>query len=417
MKSAHRILAALTALCGLGLAVLSLIHDVGVLRDVLTGPSFCSIDGFFDCEKVAASPYSTIHGIPISAFALLFYLCFSALLLLHPSRTDSQRQRLADISAVLALTGLLASVAMFCISTLLIGAYCLYCSGLYLVSLVLAFTCLRPPFSFKRLISGASALIWFGSLGLIGHRQGWNRSIARLGMLVIVAAAFFLYQAPEMIVRYYYKPKSIDEVPDAAVGELVLGWREQPKVEIPLKTAAAGSDQDYALGPESAEITIVEFSDFECPFCKKASYMLKEAIEPYGSKIRFVFKNFPLDQSCNELLKGQMHLYACKAALIARCAGEQNPDLFWAAHDAIFSEEELNQAALDRILQELSGQAVGELQQCLASPHQMDRIKEDINTGLELEVRSTPTIYINGRKLPRADKITLEAVLRHLTKN
>lgn len=419
MKSSRRLLASITALGGLCLATLSLIHDVGVIYDVITGPSFCSIDGFFDCEKVASSPYSQLFGLPLSAFAVLFYLCFSALLLLHPGKTESQQKRLSDLSELFAAASLCATAVMFCVSTFLVGAYCLYCSGLYLISIVLGLICIRPPFNSQRLskslANACSSLVWFVSFGLIQHREGWNRSVARVGMIVLISAGLLMIQAPGLIVRHYYKPKSIDDIPDSAVGQIVKVWRNSPKFDLPIKPHSSGLERDFYLGPESAPITIVEFSDFECPHCRHASYMLKEVIEPYKNSVRLVFKNFPLDKSCNSLLKVDLHKSACTAALLARCAGEQDPEMFWAAHDAIFSESELNDEILSRIADELSADGGDQIKECLRSGRQLERVKEDISLGLDLKIRSTPTIYVNNRKLPFSDRITLEAVLRYLS--
>ena len=81
-----------------------------------------------------------------------------------------------------------------------------------------------------------------------------------------------------------------------------------------------------ALAPD-APVTIVEISDFECPYCQKASQTLAELRTLYPGKLRLVFRNFPLDESCNKLLKRQIHENACAAARAAFCAGEQGQ--FW----------------------------------------------------------------------------------------
>lgn len=418
MNSVRRWLATFIAIGGLALAVLALIHDVGVQQKVLTGPSFCSIEGIFDCEKVAASRYSVLFGIPISAYAVLFYLCLSALLLLHPARSTEQQRRLADLSALFATLSLGATIVLFAVSSLLIGSYCLYCSGLYVVSIALAAVCLPAAFgsgsAARSLGRAASAVLWFASFGLLMHREGWRRSIARVGMTVVVAAALLIYQSPILIVRHYYAPGSIDEVPAEAVGEIVGEWLKQPLQEIPLREESSG--QAFAVGPAGAPVTIVEFSDFECPFCKAASLVLKETIEPYRGSVRLFFKHFPLDQACNPLLKVPMHENACLAAEIASCAGESDPEMFWVVHDAIFSEEELTGSALDSILAELPSETRQSINGCLAAGRARERLKEDIDLGLALQVRGTPAIYVNGRKLPHSDKITLEAVLRYLLK-
>src|SRR5690606_35645394 len=84
-----------------------------------------------------------------------------------------------------------------------------------------------------------------------------------------------------------------------------------------------------ALGPETAKVTIVEFSDFQCPYCAKASEIIHEVKKKYGNKIRVVFKQYPLP----------FHKDAKKAANAALCANEQSTDKFWKLHDIMFKDQ------------------------------------------------------------------------------
>lgn len=97
------------------------------------------------------------------------------------------------------------------------------------------------------------------------------------------------------------------------------------------------SEQDFALGPEDATVTIVEFSDFQCPYCRTSNVKTKTAFEDFPQDVRLVFKNYPLDTSCNDGIEQQLHPVACRAAVFARCAGRESPEKFWEVHDAMFS--------------------------------------------------------------------------------
>jgi len=157
------------------------------------------------------------------------------------------------------------------------------------------------------------------------------------------------------------------------------------------------SATDYARGPVDAPVTVVEFSDFQCPFCKKARATLSELVKLYPDQVRLVFKNFPLDSSCNPYIRGQLHPLGCRAARMARCAGRQGR--FWEVHDAIFELPELSPDALDGLAASL-GLDESELASCMADEEPASRIRADIDEGRKLGVMGTPTLYVNGRETP-----------------
>lgn len=145
---------------------------------------------------------------------------------------------------------------------------------------------------------------------------------------------------------------------------------------------------DPSLGPSDALVTIVEFGDFECPFTLRSFPIVKDLLAKYGSRIRFIFRDFP---------NSSIHPNALPAAIAAECAQEQGK--FWQFHDLLF----LNQ---DR----LSGQAMIELgsqagleptafQSCIAGKKPQAEIEEDYNAGLTGGVQGTPTWFVNGFRI------------------
>ncbi|HEY7699771.1 MAG TPA: thioredoxin domain-containing protein, partial [Vicinamibacteria bacterium] len=133
------------------------------------------------------------------------------------------------------------------------------------------------------------------------------------------------------------------------------------------KNSIGVSPADFALGPKDAPITVVEFSDFECPFCRKGAQTIGEVLAKHPNDVRVVFKNFPIDMTCNDALQRQLHPFACRAAALARCAGQSNPDLFWRTHDLLFQASELSEEILSRLPAELS-LSKAKLESCAASP-------------------------------------------------
>jgi predicted DsbA family dithiol-disulfide isomerase/Skp family chaperone for outer membrane proteins len=139
-------------------------------------------------------------------------------------------------------------------------------------------------------------------------------------------------------------------------------------------------------GPANALVTIVEFSDFQCPFCGNLYPVMKEIETKYKDTVRIVYRQFPLTS---------IHPFAQKAAEAALCAKDQNK--FWEYHDSLFE----NQQALD--VDALKTRAVNlqldtaAFNQCLDSGKQADAISKDILEGNKVGVTGTPALYINGR--------------------
>lgn len=147
------------------------------------------------------------------------------------------------------------------------------------------------------------------------------------------------------------------------------------------------------IGGKNAPITIVEFGDFQCPFCRAAETPLTELQKKYGDKIRLVYMDFPLG----------IHPDAFQAAEAARCASAQ--DKFWPYHDALFADQsKLDMAGLKATAKRL-GLNTKEFDACLASKKYDADIRHDMAEGTSLGVTGTPTFFINGRELEGAQPL------------
>lgn len=154
---------------------------------------------------------------------------------------------------------------------------------------------------------------------------------------------------------------------------------EIPRVEV----AAVGP----SLGPEDAPVTIIEFSDFQCPYCAAAVPTIEQVMSAYPSEVRLVFRAFPLP----------FHDNAYKAAEAGFCADEQGQ--FWPMSDWMFGHQD--QLALTYLKQEAMtlGLDSAQFDACLDSGQYTSRVEEDIQAGEEAGVSGTPTFFINGRLL------------------
>ncbi|MEP6895074.1 MAG: thioredoxin domain-containing protein [Chloroflexota bacterium] len=148
------------------------------------------------------------------------------------------------------------------------------------------------------------------------------------------------------------------------------------------------SDGFYSIGPADAPITIVEFSDYQCPFCRRWHQQVYEPLlAAYPGKIKLVYRNLPLTS---------IHPDAQAAAEAAMCAGEQN--VYWQYHDKLFSGEVLGSGAYKQYAQELNLNMTS-FDTCLSDHKYQAAIKTDSDFALKLGISSTPTFFINGLAL------------------
>jgi protein-disulfide isomerase len=150
------------------------------------------------------------------------------------------------------------------------------------------------------------------------------------------------------------------------------------RYEIPTENA-------YAIGPADAPITIVEFSDYQCPYCRRwHDEVYEPLLAAYPGQIRLVYRHLPLTS---------IHPDAMSAAEAAMCAGEQ--DAYWPYHEKLFSSESLGNSTYVQYAQELKLN-MATFESCLSDHKYQQTIQEDSDFAINLGIRSTPTFFING---------------------
>lgn len=162
------------------------------------------------------------------------------------------------------------------------------------------------------------------------------------------------------------------------------------------------------LGDPKAPVTIVEYSDFECPVCRSLHDALRGILPNYAGKVRVIFKDFPLEQ---------LHPWARTAAIAGRCAYQQKPEAFWKVYDLIYDNQEIISAAnawgkmVDYASQ--SGLDADAFKGCMASPEAGAAVNASHANGEKLEVSSTPTVFVNGRRMVGADANLLQQYINY----
>lgn len=173
--------------------------------------------------------------------------------------------------------------------------------------------------------------------------------------------------------------------PEAA-REYVDSLREAAQVAVLLERPRTPVEAiGPARGPADAPVTIVEFSDYQCPFCRRAEPTVKEVLARYEGKVRFVFRHFPLDR---------IHPQARSASEAAACADQQGK--FWEYHDGLFAENaQFDRPGLDA-LAEKSGLDAAAFKACMDEGRTKDLVQKDLEAGTEAGVSGTPAFFING---------------------
>jgi protein-disulfide isomerase len=162
-----------------------------------------------------------------------------------------------------------------------------------------------------------------------------------------------------------------------------------------------------SLGDAKATVTLVEFSDFQCPVCRSLHDVLRGMLPNYP-QVRVVFKDFPIEV---------LHPWARTAALAGRCAYQQDPRVFWKVYDAIYDQQEVisaeNAWAKMADFAAQSGLSPDAFKACMASPEAAAAVDASRANGQQLDVNSTPTVFVNGRRLVGADAHALEQYIQY----
>ncbi len=178
------------------------------------------------------------------------------------------------------------------------------------------------------------------------------------------------------------------------------GRYEVARLLEPLRIEVADAEHAPSIGTVGASVRIVEFSDFQCPYCQRLAPTLDRVVEEYGDRIELVFRQFPLD----------IHADAQKAAEASLCAGEEGK--FWEMHDQMFAD--IRALSVDQLKEKAAGLELDaeRFAECLDSGRFAEEVAADVEAGRRAGVTGTPAFFINGRFLSGAQPFeTIAAVI------
>ena len=145
------------------------------------------------------------------------------------------------------------------------------------------------------------------------------------------------------------------------------------------------SERDHSQGPATAAVTLVQYGDYECPYTRQSTTVVRALQHQLGDQLRFVFRNFPLTE---------IHAHALHAALAAEAAATQGK--FWEMHDSLFHHQHTLEDSDLAHFAEAIGLDMQQYARALADQRSLARIEEDVEGGERSGVQGTPTFFING---------------------
>jgi uncharacterized membrane protein len=358
-------LAAALAAAGLVVAVLLVRQHAQAHAGV---ESFCAVNDFVNCDRVATSRFSVVLGLPVAAWGALGYGLALVLALAGLRRSRPHETWPAGLLFLVGAAAAAAAVVLALVSELLIGALCLLCAASWAISVALfaaSWRATRPA----------------GVVEAVGADLAFlRRRPARAAGVAVAGAAAVLLLASAY-------PRYWERKPPAAAA---------PAGQPPAAGAAAAGTAAPAGAP-----VVVSFSDYECPFCALAHEDAK-AVLASRPDMRLVKKHFPLDPACNPAINRAMHGSACLLASAAICAEEQGK--LAPMEDALYANQQARRPLAELVA--AVGLDPARLDECLRAPSTLRRLQADVAQGMAVGVRATPTYVVNG--VPHAGKLPVE---------
>jgi protein-disulfide isomerase len=333
------------------------------------------------CKIVNTSEWSELFGVPQFTWAIPTYVTMAALALFAAFR---EKQAAALVFAM-AVGCVVYSAFLAYISKVELNTWCLWCIRLYATNgLILALSAYATVGAWK---PGRSALM-----------LGAATMVASTVVAVGVQKQYRATLLPDDIQTAELTKKVADTTAKDADGPApVLSWTV--KTEDGNEATLTTSPDDPWKGNRDSKVAVVEFADFECGFCKRASGELKRLEEAYGDRVVFIYKHFPMDPTCNPGVRNKKHRYACQAAEASVCMQAQG--LFWPFHDLAFkNQHQLKANDLIAYVNKVGGDEAA-FRNCMVAKEGAAKVRADAEMGASLDQHGTPRIWVDG-KLYRA---------------
>lgn len=366
----------LLAFAALGLAAAS--WSSVVHYRLLTDPgytSFCDVNATVSCAQAYLSPYGSFLGVPVAIAGVFFFLLILLLVALGGREKSTVRDSAPAYVFALSTIGLAFALYLAWASYIQLKTFCMLCAATY-VAVVALF-----------IISGGATTFPMTTLPRRAPRDLRNLFSSPIALIL---ALLYIVGAGSVIAYFPSEPPPAQAAaPMAALtdqqrADLVKWWDLQPRV-------------DLSVPADGAKVVVMGFSDFQCPHCRSAHETYRGLTAKYAgnSQVRFVNKHFPLEGECNPHAPNGNHMAACESAaavVLARQTGKAGAMEDWLyEHQTTLTPSGVREAAKD-----VGG--IADFNGGYAKA--LEEVKADARLGGLLGVTSTPTFFLDGRKLP-----------------
>lgn len=366
------------------LLVLSLLVTIGLFAYLsyhhfaiklgLSGNSLCSISSKFNCDAAATSLFAEVAGIPIAILGGIFHLVLLSFVLFYRLSWIENTAYLQKTIRSLLVTSVVVSVVAGAISAFIIKVLCPFCTATYVFSLINLFLGWNLVQNFNKDFK---------------FSEYFSEYRSHLVALLCIPALSWVISG--MIQSNYGLDVLKKQIPE----KLAIWAASKPN----------NFDKTIGLsnGVENPRVTLVEFADFKCPHCKSASSNIDIFLKG-RTDVHFTFKPFPLDGNCNPGIDRKGDNSRCLLAAFTLCA-EKLARKGWDLHHWIFENQEKFIPVSDAksLLPEIDtkfGLNKTQMSDCADSAEIFETIKKSTEEGKLANVDGTPTIYMNGKKLP-----------------
>jgi protein-disulfide isomerase/uncharacterized membrane protein len=384
----------LLVLLGLGVSVHLLLRHFALLGGA-ADQSVCSIVLHLDCDQALASPMSRMAGLPLAGWGVVHFGTLGVLLLMGHALGDAFAAIATRAALALAFLAACAGVALLVLMATGATPICPLCVVVHAVDFALVPLLARVSGAPLRALPGDVRAAWSAVARSPSPLPSSTR-IALLALLGVALAALVMFQTV-FTLEIQRRPPPYDV--RAAVGAYAMG----PRVEIPV------DDRDAQFGAADAPLQLVVFSDFECPACRAFATRLAQMVDDSRGKLAATFKHFPADAACNSGVRESRHPHACSAAAAAEAARRQGR--FREFHDALFSAELAPTQDVLAGAARRAGLDLARFDADRASDAARKKIADDVALGVRLNVRETPAVFLDGRRVPDISPAALSMIL------
>lgn len=405
------VLAALLALTGLAASAVLLQHHIvaEIGGDPILGGVCEDVGGQSSCDEALASKWGKMvlgkgdnkTTIPTAMFGFVFFACMASWYIIV-GRASGSRRGLHLLPVLGAALGSLVCIWLDVIMWTRLTAPCWPCFATHVLTwALLLVTLLLWP---RRGAVPGPVVVPPGRAVETSYSRRSEAShpplhLVLAAMLMAVAtsvAGWGVYQShlkKACADEYFEKWQQYDKDYAANYGKFMA----QPQVQIPIMP------EDPVRGPADAPHTVVVFTDFQCPYCRLIANMLDERMSEFPGRFRVVFKYFPMNTTCNLYIKNTLHGGSCAAAVTAEAARILGGnEAFWKMHDELFRDPEgFAKSSTEYVRQACENLGIDNdrLWKQIKTYGIWDRIRSNAGQGSALDVKATPTLFFDGRRM------------------